>query len=191
MRPATTQPTRTRLAEVLNRKRSLSIGMIGRLHDKLGISAECLIQSSRKSGITPLRTGPRSGRNERSTRFKLTPGSKTSALASLRQGLARSAAKPSATTPQKLATDPQWRAFEGRAPCKGDKLASVCVAHAKLVLPLTIKCSQSCPTLACVPRARTRSQACCLRFLRSSRNRILCEIRAGRRQGRRGLCCRG
>src|SRR5665213_2541439 len=40
--------TRTRIAEVLNRKRSLSIGMIRRLHDKLGISAEILIQPSRK-----------------------------------------------------------------------------------------------------------------------------------------------
>jgi HTH-type transcriptional regulator/antitoxin HigA len=39
--------TRTRIAEVLNRKRSLSIGMIRRLHDRLGISAEILIQPSR------------------------------------------------------------------------------------------------------------------------------------------------
>src|SRR5215207_9917591 len=35
--------TRTRVAEVLNRKRGLSIGMIRRLHDRLGISAEILI----------------------------------------------------------------------------------------------------------------------------------------------------
>jgi HTH-type transcriptional regulator / antitoxin HigA len=40
--------TRTRVAEVLNRKRSLSIGMIRRLHDRLGISAEVLIRPSRK-----------------------------------------------------------------------------------------------------------------------------------------------
>ncbi len=40
--------TRTRIAEVLNRKRSLSIGMIRRLHDQMGISAEILIQPSRK-----------------------------------------------------------------------------------------------------------------------------------------------
>ena len=40
--------TRTRIAEVLNRKRSLSIGMIRRLHDRLGISAEVLIKPSRK-----------------------------------------------------------------------------------------------------------------------------------------------
>ena len=40
--------TRARIAEVLNRKRPLSIGMIRRLHDRLGISAEILIQPSRK-----------------------------------------------------------------------------------------------------------------------------------------------
>jgi HTH-type transcriptional regulator/antitoxin HigA len=40
--------TRTRVAEVLNRKRSLSIGMIRRLHRKLGISAEVLIRPSGK-----------------------------------------------------------------------------------------------------------------------------------------------
>lgn len=39
--------TRTRVAEVLNRKRSLSIGMIRRLHERLGISAEVLIRPSR------------------------------------------------------------------------------------------------------------------------------------------------
>ena len=39
--------TRTRVAEVLNRKRSLSIGMIRRLHVRLGISAEVLIRPSR------------------------------------------------------------------------------------------------------------------------------------------------
>ena len=42
--------TRTRIAEVLNRKRSLSIAMIRRLHDRLGISAEVLIQPSRREG---------------------------------------------------------------------------------------------------------------------------------------------
>lgn len=40
--------TRTRVAEVLNRKRNLSIGMIRRLHDHLGISAEVLIRPSRE-----------------------------------------------------------------------------------------------------------------------------------------------
>ena len=39
--------TRTRVAEVLNRKRSLSIGMIRRLHDRFGISADVLIRPSR------------------------------------------------------------------------------------------------------------------------------------------------
>lgn len=39
--------TRTRIAEVLNRKRGLSIDMIRRLHSKLGIPAEVLIQPSR------------------------------------------------------------------------------------------------------------------------------------------------
>jgi HTH-type transcriptional regulator / antitoxin HigA len=39
--------TRTRVAEVLNRRRSLSIGMIRRLHQALGISAEVLIRPSR------------------------------------------------------------------------------------------------------------------------------------------------
>ena len=38
--------TRTRVAEVLNRRRGLSIGMIRRLHDHLGISAEVLIRPS-------------------------------------------------------------------------------------------------------------------------------------------------
>jgi HTH-type transcriptional regulator / antitoxin HigA len=41
--------TRTRVAEILNRRRGLSIGMIRRLHDRLGISAEVLIRPSRKS----------------------------------------------------------------------------------------------------------------------------------------------
>ncbi len=40
--------TRTRVAEVLNRKRALSIGMIRRLNDRLGIPAEILIRPSRK-----------------------------------------------------------------------------------------------------------------------------------------------
>jgi HTH-type transcriptional regulator/antitoxin HigA len=41
--------TRTRIAEVLNRKRGLSVGMIRRLHERLGISAEVLIRPTRKS----------------------------------------------------------------------------------------------------------------------------------------------
>ncbi len=39
--------TRTRVAEVLNRRRGLSINMIRRLHEQLGIPAEVLIRSSR------------------------------------------------------------------------------------------------------------------------------------------------
>ena len=41
--------TRTRVSEVLNRKRALSIGMIRRLHAKLGISAEVLIRAPRRA----------------------------------------------------------------------------------------------------------------------------------------------
>jgi HTH-type transcriptional regulator/antitoxin HigA len=41
--------TRTRIAEVLSRKRGLSITMIRRLHERLGISADVLIRPSRKS----------------------------------------------------------------------------------------------------------------------------------------------
>src|SRR6267154_1375761 len=40
--------TRTRVAEILNRRRSLSITMIRRLNQRLGISAEVLIRPSRK-----------------------------------------------------------------------------------------------------------------------------------------------
>lgn len=40
--------TRARIAEVLDRKRGLSIAMIRRLHDRLGIPAEVLIRPSPK-----------------------------------------------------------------------------------------------------------------------------------------------
>ena len=40
--------SRARVAEVLNRKRDLSIVMIRRLHERLGISAEVLIRPVRK-----------------------------------------------------------------------------------------------------------------------------------------------
>jgi HTH-type transcriptional regulator / antitoxin HigA len=39
--------TRTRVAEVLNRRRRLSINMIRRLHEDLGIPADVLIRKSR------------------------------------------------------------------------------------------------------------------------------------------------
>jgi HTH-type transcriptional regulator/antitoxin HigA len=61
--------TRTRVAEVLNRKRSLSIAMIRRLHRALGISAEVLIRPTR--GIGPLDVdskGPSSFRSRRMLR---------------------------------------------------------------------------------------------------------------------------
>jgi len=41
--------TRTRIVEVLSRKRGLSIAMIRRLHERLGISAEAVIRPSGKS----------------------------------------------------------------------------------------------------------------------------------------------
>jgi HTH-type transcriptional regulator/antitoxin HigA len=41
--------SRARVTEVLNRKRDLSIGMIRRLHERLGISAEVLIRPVRKT----------------------------------------------------------------------------------------------------------------------------------------------
>jgi HTH-type transcriptional regulator/antitoxin HigA len=40
--------TRTRVAEILNRRRNLSIAMIRRLHERLGISADVLIRPSRR-----------------------------------------------------------------------------------------------------------------------------------------------
>ena len=40
--------SRTRIAQVLDRKRNLSISMIRRLNQKLGISAEILIRPTRK-----------------------------------------------------------------------------------------------------------------------------------------------
>jgi HTH-type transcriptional regulator/antitoxin HigA len=41
--------TRSRVAEVLNRKRGLSIATIRRLHERLGISADVLIRPSRNN----------------------------------------------------------------------------------------------------------------------------------------------
>jgi HTH-type transcriptional regulator/antitoxin HigA len=43
--------TRARVAEVMNRKRSLSINMIRRLHEQLGISAEVLIRPTRADEV--------------------------------------------------------------------------------------------------------------------------------------------
>jgi len=47
--------SRTRIAEVLNRRRGLSINMIRRLHDKLGISTDILIRPSRIKPTRPRR----------------------------------------------------------------------------------------------------------------------------------------
>lgn len=44
--------TRTRAADILNRKRDLSIGTIRRLNQHLGISAEVLVQPSRARETT-------------------------------------------------------------------------------------------------------------------------------------------
>lgn len=52
--------TRTRVSEVLNRKRTLSIGMIRRLHAELGIAADVLIRAPR------LATGGKAQRAARS-----------------------------------------------------------------------------------------------------------------------------
>ena len=53
--------TRTRIAEVLNRKRGLSIAMIRRIHDRLGISADVLIRPVRKNeALTLCRASARS-----------------------------------------------------------------------------------------------------------------------------------
>jgi HTH-type transcriptional regulator / antitoxin HigA len=49
--------TRSRISEVLNRRRGLSITMIRHLHDKLGISAEVLIRPSRTAGVYATATG--------------------------------------------------------------------------------------------------------------------------------------
>jgi HTH-type transcriptional regulator/antitoxin HigA len=43
--------SRARVAEVLNRRRSLSIEMIRRLHEQLGISADVLIRPSRHKAV--------------------------------------------------------------------------------------------------------------------------------------------
>ena len=42
---------RNRVADVLNRKRGLSIDMVRQLHEHLGISAEVLIRPSRNDKV--------------------------------------------------------------------------------------------------------------------------------------------
>jgi HTH-type transcriptional regulator / antitoxin HigA len=71
--------TRTRVAEVLNRKRSLSISMIRRLHEGLGIAADILIRPSRQTG----KRGPGSARAAAAKPSKAElPSSKTGKRAS-------------------------------------------------------------------------------------------------------------
>src|SRR5258708_9185834 len=55
--------TRTRISEILNRKRGLSIGMIRGLHERPGISPDALTRPTRKSAasnppLPPLRPAP-------------------------------------------------------------------------------------------------------------------------------------
>lgn len=47
--------TRARVAEVMNRRRGLSIDMIRRLHERLGISADVLIRPTSKDGAVVIR----------------------------------------------------------------------------------------------------------------------------------------
>ena len=61
--------TRTRVAEVLNRRRALSISMIRRLHLELGIPADILIGSPQRA---PTGTHPSSG-SRRLARHQLKP----------------------------------------------------------------------------------------------------------------------
>lgn len=61
--------TRTRVSEVLNRKRGLSMGMVRQLHEGLGIPAEILIRPSVDAGRRGERTSvapqrPRGGKQE-------------------------------------------------------------------------------------------------------------------------------
>lgn len=50
--------TRARVTEVMNRKRGLSIEMIRRLHEQLGISAEVLIRPTRSTPSESASPGP-------------------------------------------------------------------------------------------------------------------------------------
>jgi HTH-type transcriptional regulator/antitoxin HigA len=73
--------TRTRVAEVLNRKRGLSIAMIRRLHEGLGIAAEILIRPSRLGGAPDETGGMEAGAavgRTRTTRSSIKAGGQTS-----------------------------------------------------------------------------------------------------------------
>jgi HTH-type transcriptional regulator/antitoxin HigA len=61
--------SRTRVAEVLNRKRNLSIAMIRRLHAALGIPAEILLQPTRaERGVRAAKAASGSRRRARAAR---------------------------------------------------------------------------------------------------------------------------
>lgn len=64
--------TRTRVAEVLNRRRNLSVRMIRRLHDGLGISADVLIRPSRIQSVTHVDSDAPRSRSRRSERVHAT-----------------------------------------------------------------------------------------------------------------------
>ena len=57
--------TRSRIAEVLNRRRGLSIAMIRRLHEALGISAEVLIRPSGTNRVASGQVAKTATPNER------------------------------------------------------------------------------------------------------------------------------
>ena len=62
--------TRTRVAELLNRRRSLSIRMIRRLHEGLGIPAEVLIRPSGTAQTSRSRTSQPASRKKTSASHK-------------------------------------------------------------------------------------------------------------------------
>lgn len=76
--------SRARVSEVLTRKRSLTLSMIRKLHDHLGIPAEILIGEPR-----PLRkvasTAPRTTKLRRAAQPSVAPGSRTRSRSSARR----------------------------------------------------------------------------------------------------------
>lgn len=60
--------SRARVAEILSRKRNLSIAMIRRLNAELGIPTDVLVRPTRGAGSHPPRKAPRNVRTGRSLR---------------------------------------------------------------------------------------------------------------------------
>lgn len=60
--------SRIRVSEILNRKRSLSIGMIRRLHEELGIAADVLIRAPAPAPRRVARTDADSAKRRKSAR---------------------------------------------------------------------------------------------------------------------------